>query len=241
MIKENEFIEIEYTGKTKDDIIFDTTDEKVAKEEGIAQPNASYGPAIICVGQGQIIGGLDKKILDKEIGKEYTIELQPEEAFGKKSAKLIQLVPTRKFKENEIMPQPGLQVEIDNLTGIIKTVSGGRTLVDFNHPLSGKIIDYKIKILRKVEDDKEKLLGYLKLILGMKDINVDIKEGKATVTTKMEFPKEATDELAKKIKEVIPSIKDIEFKKEEKPVEKAKEKPKEEKKEANQEEKTTPK
>ena len=150
MIKEKDFIEIEYTGMTKDNLVFDTTDEKLAKKEGIAQPNAIYGPTVICIGQGQVIEGLDKQLIDKEIGKEYTVELQPEEAFGKKSAQLIQLVSTRKFKQNEIMPQPGLQVDIDGMNGIIKTVTGGRTLVDFNHPLSGKVIEYKFKIIKKI-------------------------------------------------------------------------------------------
>ena len=152
MIKKNDFIEIEYTGKTKDEqMVFDTTDEKLAKEEEIFQKGAQYGSAVICIGQGQIIEGLDNKLVDKEEGKDYTIDLQPEEAFGKKSAKLIQLVPTRKFKESEVMPQPGLQVQIDGMNGIIKTVSGGRTLVDFNHPLSGKIIEYDVKIIKKSE------------------------------------------------------------------------------------------
>ena len=63
MIQKNDFIEIEYTGKTKDEgIIFDTTDEKLAKEQGFLQENAAYGPVIICVGQNQVISGLDNGI-----------------------------------------------------------------------------------------------------------------------------------------------------------------------------------
>ena len=34
-IKNNDFIEIEYTGKVKDGPIFDTTDEKIAKDNNI--------------------------------------------------------------------------------------------------------------------------------------------------------------------------------------------------------------
>jgi FKBP-type peptidyl-prolyl cis-trans isomerase SlyD len=216
MIKKNDFIQIEYTGKTKEEgIIFDTTDEKLAKEQGFLQENATYGPVVICVGQNQVISGLDKYLEDKEAGKEYDITLQPEEAFGKKSAELIQLIPSRKFKESEVQPQPGLQVNIDGLTGIIKTVSGGRVLVDFNHPLSGKEIEYKIKILKKVEDDKEKLEGLLKIVLGTKDIKVELKESKASIELKADLPKEAQDHVKEKVKELISSVKEIVFKKEE--------------------------
>ncbi len=211
MIQKNDFIEIEYTARTKDEgIIFDTTDEKLAKEQGFLQKNAVYGPAVICVGQKQVIAGLDDKIIGKELNKEYTIELSPEEAFGKKDAKLVQLIPTNKFKKHNIVPQPGLQVEIDNLNGIIKTVSGGRTLVDFNHPLSGKEIEYTIKILKKIDDDTEKLKGYLKVSLGI-ELSASVKEGKASIEMPFELQKEMQDHLAGKIKEIIPTIKDITF------------------------------
>ncbi len=214
MIQKNDFIEIEYTGKTKEEgIIFDTTDKNLAKEQGFLQKDATYGPVIICLGQNQVIAGLDKKLENKEIGKEYIITLEPEEAFGKKSAKLVQLVPTNKFKENNVMPRPGMQVNIDDLTGIIKTVSGGRTLVDFNHSLSGKIVEYDVKILRKIEDEKEKLIGFLRIMMGLKDIKAEGKEGKASVESPAEIPKEISVEILKKIKEVIPSIKEIEFRK----------------------------
>ncbi len=59
-VKIKDFIEIEYTGKLKaEDIIFDTTDEKLAKENNIHQENSNYGPTIICLGENQILKGLD--------------------------------------------------------------------------------------------------------------------------------------------------------------------------------------
>jgi FKBP-type peptidyl-prolyl cis-trans isomerase SlyD len=216
MIQKNDFIEIEYIGKTDDGIVFDTTDEKTAKDEGFFQDNAKYGPIVICVGQGHVIPGLDKQLESKEIGKEYTIKIEPEDAFGKKSAKLVQLIPAGKFKKNQIVPQPGLQVDIDGLNGIIKTVSGGRILVDFNHPLSGKIVDYKIKINKKIDDDKEKIFAYVKMSLGVEDIEVEINEGKAIIGINNEIPPEIKKEIVDKMKEAISSVKDIDFKKIEK-------------------------
>jgi FKBP-type peptidyl-prolyl cis-trans isomerase SlyD len=217
MLQKNDFIEIEYTAKTKNDgIIFDTTDEKIAKENKLDQENTPYGPIIICIGQNQVIAGLDKDLEGKEAGKEYTITLQPEDAFGKKSAKLVQLIGTRKFIEQQIAPQPGLQVNIDGMMVTIKTVSGGRVLVDFNHPLSGKVIEYSLKINRKVEDDLEKLKGYLKLGTGIKEIKAEIKEGKARVELPMELEKEIKEDLSRHIIEIIPSIKEIDFVREEK-------------------------
>ena len=210
-IKRNDFVEIEYTGKIKEEnIVFDTTDEKIAKENNL-HSQEDYGPVIICVGQEQILKGLDKGIEGKDIGQEYDIEINPEDAFGKKNAKLIQLVPTSKFKQQNIQPMPGMQLNLDGMVGTIKTVSGGRTLVDFNHPLAGKELLYKIKLNKKITDDKEKLSSYLKLSLGTKDFEVEINNNNAKVSLKKEIPQEAEETLKKKIIEAIPNIKHIEF------------------------------
>jgi len=210
-VSKKDFIEVEYTGKIKDgNIIFDTTDEKVAKENNL-EANSDYGPVVICVGEQQLLKGLDKNLEGKDIGKEYDIEIRPEDAFGNKNAKLIQLISTNKFKQKKIQPMPGMQINIDGMVGTVKTVSGGRTLVDFNHPLSGKELVYKIKINKKITNDKEKLSSYLKLSLGVKDFEIKIDNNIAKITFKKEIPKEVQDKLKNKITELIPAIKEVEF------------------------------
>lgn len=220
-IQEKDFIELEYTGKIKDDnFIFDTTSEKTAKENNLYQEGSEYKPIIICVGQGQIIKGLDKAIVGKEINKEYTLDIPPEEAYGKKNVKLIQLISTSKFKQQNIQPMPGLQVNIDGTMGVIKTVSGGRTLVDFNHPLSGKELTYTIKINKVITDDKEKINSILSVNLGIKDTETKIENKKAEITTKQDIPKEIHEEIKKKIKELLPTLDEITIKKAEEKKEK---------------------
>ncbi len=216
-IKEKDFIELEYTGKIKEDnLIFDTTDEKVAKDNSLYEEGAEYKPIAICVGQNQIINGLDKAIVGKETGKSYTIEVSSEDAYGKKNAKLIQLISTSKFLKENIRPMPGLQVNIDGMMGTIKTVSGGRTLVDFNHPLAGKDLTYEIKINRIITEDKEKIDSILKVNLGIKDAEVNIENKKAQIKTEQEMPKELQKELKKKIMELLPHLEEITIQKSEK-------------------------
>ena len=111
-----------------DGAVFDTTDKEVAKKEGIASNKAEYGPMLVCVGQGHVLKGLDDALIGKEIDKAFTITLQPEEAFGKKSAKLVRLIPLRKFKEHDITPFPGLQVDIDNNGSIDVTLTPDPTI-----------------------------------------------------------------------------------------------------------------
>jgi FKBP-type peptidyl-prolyl cis-trans isomerase SlyD len=106
---------------------------------------------------------------------------------------------------------PGMQLNIDGVVGTVKIASGGRTLVDFNHPLAGKELSYKIKINKKITDDKEKLKGYLKLSLGTKDFETEINNSNAKISLKNEIPEEVKEKLSKKITELIPNIKKAEF------------------------------
>ena len=181
-IKKGDFIEVEYTGKTKEGIVFDTTDEQIAKENKIHNKDASYGPIIICIGESHIISGIDKRLQGKNIG-EYDFEISQEEGFGKKTAKLFRLIPMSAFRNQDIQPFPGLQVNIDGIIGVVKTVSGGRIIVDFNHPLAGKELEYHIKINRLVEGIDEKIKGLIKLQFGLKDddFSVVIKDDNAEV------------------------------------------------------------
>jgi FKBP-type peptidyl-prolyl cis-trans isomerase 2 len=211
-IKKRDFVEIEYTGKLKEeDIVFDTTDEEVAKKNNLHNHGASFGPVIICVGEEQILKGIDKTLEGKDTGKEYETDIVPEDAFGNKNAKLIQLIPTSKFKKQNVQPLPGMQVNIDGMVGTIKTVSGGRTLVDFNHPLAGKVLSYKIKVNRLVTDDKERLDGYAKLSLGLKDFNAEINGENASIAIKTELPQDLQVKLKGKIMAAMPKLKHVEF------------------------------
>jgi len=213
IIKKHDFVEVEYTGRLKEDgKVFDTTEEKIAKENGIFDKNTDYSPAVICIGENNILKSLEDEITGKETGKEYTFELSADNAFGRKDAKLIQLIPINKFRQQNINPIPGLQLNIDGIFGVVKIVSGGRCLVDFNHPLAGKDLVYSVKINRIVEDSTEKLNSLLKLYLNINDAEIEVKEDSAFISLKNKVPSQALEEFKKNAERIMPSIKKIEFK-----------------------------
>ncbi len=200
-IKKKDFVEIEYTGRLKDtNEVFDTTSADVAKEAKIFSPKAEYKPVIICIGESHILKSIDEFLEGKELGK-YSLELPAEKAFGKKSAELVKMIPTSKFSEQGIKPVPGLRLNIDNYIGIVKTVSGGRTVVDFNHPLAGRDVVYELEILKLITDKKAQVESLLKVLLGV-DIPVAVNEKKVTITFPAELPENIKTELGKKIAEL---------------------------------------
>lgn len=212
VIKRHDFVEIEYTGRIKEGgAIFDTTEEEVAKDNGLYDKNADYSPAVICVGENSILKGLEDQLIGKETEKEYTFEISSGNAFGRKDAKLIQLIPTSKFRQQNIQPIPGLQLSVDGVFGIVKTVSGGRCLVDFNHPLAGKDLAYDVKVKRVIEDDKEKLRSLLKTHAGIRDAEIEVKEDTANIKLKNGVSKQVQEEFVNIANKTISSVKQITF------------------------------
>jgi FKBP-type peptidyl-prolyl cis-trans isomerase 2 len=207
MIAKNDFIEIDYTGRTADDnAVFDTTVKSVADENHLHSHNLK--PVIICVGEGQLLKSLDENLIGKDIG-EHMIKLTAEQAFGKKSAKLIQLVSTSKFVKEKIQPMPGLQVTIDGMNGLVRTVTGGRTMVDFNHPLASRDLVYTVTIKRIVTDAKEKAESLLAMVFP--DVKTDLAEGVLNVTTKAKLPEELHKMLEERVKKLVPEIISVTF------------------------------
>jgi len=231
-LKKKDFVEVEYTGKLKESgEVFDTTSEKVAKESGIFSEKAEYTPVIICLGERHIIQGIDEFLEGKDLGK-HNLELPAERAFGKKDAKLIRMIPTNKFLSQNIRPIPGLRVNINNLIGIVRAVTGGRTVVDFNHPLAGRDVVYELEVKRVVTDKKEKVQSLLRILLGVTDGKVEISDNTAKITLP-QLPDQIKTEFSKKVEELTGlKVSYVEEKPAEKPAEKKAEPEKKEEKPA---------
>ncbi|MBU7044896.1 MAG: peptidylprolyl isomerase [Theionarchaea archaeon] len=164
-MEKGDFVTIDYISRVKDtNEIFDTTYEEVAKKEGIHRENAAYGPVTIVLGAAHVIPGLEKTLLDMEVGEEKEVDIDPEEAFGKRNPSLIFTVPLREFKKHRILPRPGMRIEINNKWATVRNVSSGRVILDFNHPLSGRTLTYSVHLLEKVEDTKGKIEAVFKLL-----------------------------------------------------------------------------
>ena len=207
--KEKDFVEIEYTGRIKEtNQIFDLTSEELAKKENIYNPKANYGPKVICLGEGNILKSLDGFLMEKETGVILKIELKPNEAFGHKNPDLIKIFSVNDFKDQKINPFPGLQINASGMFGTVRSVSGGRVTIDFNHPLAGKNLVYEIKINRIVSNNIEKADSLTKNLfeLSKKDYALEIKENKAFIKFKVNIPEEAKKLFLKKANELIPSL-----------------------------------
>lgn len=152
IVKRNDFIELKYTGYINGEPFDSNIEEDLRKIDKEGKTKRT----IVCVGEKMVVVGLDKAIEGKEIGKEYKIFLKPNEAFGERRRELVRIIPLSVFSEKKLNPRQGGVYVFDDAVARVIAISGGRITTDFNNPLSGKEIEYKFTIEKKVEDVKEK-------------------------------------------------------------------------------------
>lgn len=161
-----DFVTVEYTIRVKETgNIVDTSNEEMAKKENIYDPDKVYGPTLLILGRGWINEVVEEEILKSEVGEEKTVEVPPEKAFGPRDPEKIRVLSLRDFEKRGYKVSVGDIVEVGGQRGVVKNISGGRVVVDFNHPLAGKTLVYTVKVVRKLENINEKLLALSSRIL----------------------------------------------------------------------------
>ncbi len=182
-LQDGTFALIEYTLKVKETgEVVDTTSEEEAKKAGIYDAKERYGPRLVIVGEGRLIPGLEKLVRELNEGEEKEAEIPPSEAFGERKPENIKIMPRNVFLRSGITPEPGKIVEINGKLAVIRSVTGGRVVVDFNHPLAGKKLVARVKLVKILNTVEEKLL-YLILrrlpsIITEEDVKVFYDEAK---------------------------------------------------------------
>lgn len=182
-MEKGDIIYFEYdTWAKENNKLIETTSEELAKKENIWDEKQKYGSVAVIVGVGELIKGLDSALLKAELGKDYELELPPSEAYGERDPKLVEIISLHEFRRQKLEPKVGLEVSIKNRLGIVTAVYAGRVRVDFNHRFAGRTIKYRYKILKKAEQEKEKVQGVIDAYYGTsKEFEVAVEDKEATI------------------------------------------------------------
>ncbi|MBU5536982.1 MAG: FKBP-type peptidyl-prolyl cis-trans isomerase [Candidatus Aenigmatarchaeota archaeon] len=214
-MKEGDFVNIELTGRIKDTgEVFDTTSEEMAKLAGIYDEKTNYGPIPIIVGAHQLIPGLEDEIKEMNVSEKKKVELTPDKAFGERNPKLIKVLSMSIFKESQAEPSPGKIVNFNGVQGRILSVDGGRVIVDFNHPLASKTIEYDVEIKEEINEINEKIKSTVRYFTGIKkdDSQVTVNGSETTINVpKFDIPKHIKQNIADTIMKWIDGISKVSF------------------------------
>ncbi|MCS7134235.1 MAG: peptidylprolyl isomerase [Candidatus Pacearchaeota archaeon] len=197
--KKGELVEVEFTACMQDGFVFDTTNEEEAKRNNLFVEGKEFKPLKVFIGEGEVIKGFDEALIGKELGKEYIVKIDPEKAYGFRNPSFVKTFPLGAFESE---PKRDTFVNVNGIIAKVIAITGGRVVLDFNHPLAGKSLEYKFKILRIIEDDKEKL----EVLAKRFGVKFEIKEEDNKIKIKIfgDIP-ETLEKKAKKLinKEVI--------------------------------------
>ena len=135
-IKENDVVSMHYT----------LTDE----EGKVIDSSAGQEALNFLQGHGNIIPGLEKHMLGKQIGEKFKAVVEPSEAYGEVYQELIQEVPLSAFEGIEDI-QVGMRFHAETAQGpvpvTITKLENDTATVDGNHELAGKTLTFDVEIV----------------------------------------------------------------------------------------------
>lgn len=132
IVEQGDIVKIEYVGT------FPDTGEEFDKSAG-------RGPLEFVAGAGQMIAGFDKAVMGMKLNDEKTVEIPPEDAYGKAgsgpvlTATVDQLPPDSKAGDS-FTASNGQQVTVI-------TIDGNNATVRVAHELEGKTLKFWIKVV----------------------------------------------------------------------------------------------
>ena len=107
-------------------------------------------PVSFVMGDGSLLPGFERRLLGMRAGDEAEFRIPPDEGFGEPQDDNIQSIPRADF-DVEAPLEPGMLFTFADaaggeVPGMIAEVSEDTVTVDFNHPLSGRTIHFKVRI-----------------------------------------------------------------------------------------------
>ena len=185
---DGDFVKIEYSAwRMADGKMIYTTSKTLAEDNGIYDNEHLYVPQLVIIGKGSIIKGVENVVKGMAVDETKSVELEPKDAFGEKNPDLVKVMPIADFKKKDVYPYPGMQLDIDNMVAVVKSVNSGRVVVDANHPLAGEKLKYEIKLVAKLASDDEKVKALAEAFSLVPDsVSVSGNQMKVTFGDKIE-------------------------------------------------------
>jgi FKBP-type peptidyl-prolyl cis-trans isomerase 2 len=102
-------------------------------------------------GKNQIVPGLERSLAGLGIGEQKTVKVLAKDAYGPIDPKAVREVPVDKIPP-DIPREEGTLMEARDAQGLpqlvkIVEVNEKSVLVDFNHPLAGKELEFQVEVL----------------------------------------------------------------------------------------------
>jgi FKBP-type peptidyl-prolyl cis-trans isomerase 2 len=136
-VNENDTVRVHYTGKLVTGEVFDSSRERE--------------PLEVQLGQGALIPGFEKGLIDMEVNETKTITIPMAEAYGEVREELFQEISKEQLP-SEITPEVGMGLVARGEDGSerqLRVAEVGETsiIIDSNHPLAGQDLVFDLELI----------------------------------------------------------------------------------------------
>jgi len=142
-VAKGDIVKVEYEGRLESGEIFDSS----------SHGDHSH-PLEFEVGAGQVIKGFEEAITGMSIGDEKEVTIPPEEAYGEINKEMVKEFPRKVLPPmpDGAEPKEGMALLLSTPSGQkfpakIAKISKDKVSLDLNHPLAGKTLVFKLKLV----------------------------------------------------------------------------------------------
>ncbi|AXK48299.1 peptidylprolyl isomerase [Aliarcobacter trophiarum LMG 25534] len=133
----NKVIGIEYTLK----------DAKTGEQ---LDTNVGQAPLEFVSGKGQIIKGLEDKLVTMSANEEADVLVEAKDGYGEYNQEAIQTLPKEQFAGIELVEGMSLYGQGEHgetIQVVVKSFDDANVTIDYNHPMAGKTLMFTVAIL----------------------------------------------------------------------------------------------
>ena len=122
------------------------------KVEGkVLETSEGKQPLEYTQGSGQIIPGLETALEGMKVGDKKTVTIAPKDAYGEVRSDAVKEIPKTSFPK-DFTATVGMVVEVGDgkdagAPATITEVKDNTVVINFNHPLAGKTLEFDVKII----------------------------------------------------------------------------------------------
>lgn len=124
---------------------------ELSADGAVVESDFDGEPATVTQGAGQLPPGADAALLGMAPGEEKRLELTPERAFGPRDPARVESTPIEKLGDLAKGLKPGAKImgfrDGKAETARVLSIEGGKAALDFNPPLAGKTVVYRLRVL----------------------------------------------------------------------------------------------
>jgi peptidylprolyl isomerase len=146
-VKKGQYVQVHYTGTLDDGTLFDSSEGRP--------------PLEFQTGRNQVIPGFEEAVMSMALNDERSVTIPAEQAYGEIREDLVRDFPIGMLGGETVEVGQPLWFRSPNgpIQGKVTALDAEKFTVDFNHPLAGQTLHFKLKLVGITDEPTQQPMG----------------------------------------------------------------------------------